>query len=275
MPSAHSKKTEKNRKILWRWLKSQVSGLQFLVTTFFWEHLFFMKRSRTISVSTEPATQSSQLTSVSARSKKYSKKRVVPYKFSFSRVYGFPKQLVFKHRYVSVATVSVSSGVPGTLQLYANAMYSQLAGGHQPSYFDYLTAIYNHYTVVKAKLTVRICTRTSDANVMQGTLFINDDSSGTTAIVANECSSGKNFQIPPGGNQSVTQTIYWDAVSTFGPNPLANDNLQGSSSSNPTELSVLQLQLGIDDGISSQSARVFYELEQIAVWDELKDLVAS
>ena len=162
------------------------------------------------------------------------------------------------------------------LQFAANGMYApEPSGGHQPSYYDTLTTIYNHYCVVKSRLIVRCSTQTGTAVPITAQLFVNDDTSGTTTIDSSEQPSAVNFVIPPGGAQTVTRWIDWDAVKTFGPNPMANNYLEGFATANPTELSYLQMNFVALDGSTTVTLSVQCELVQIAIWSEIKDVSIS
>lgn len=232
-----------------------------------------MKRSRTVSTSGQPSelTISSKKSSIATK-KKYARKA----RYSFGREYGFPAQLTFKHRYFVNKQTTSSSGVPAVLQFAANGLYApEPTGGHQPSYYDTLTGIYNHYHVVKSKLIVRCATQGGTTVPVTASLWINDDTTGTTTVDSSEQSSAINFVVPPGGNEVVTKVIEWDAVKTFGPNPMANIYLEGFATSNPTELSYLQLNFVALDGSTTVTMSCQCELVQIAIWSEVKDVTIS
>jgi len=66
---------------------------------------------------------------------------------------GFPKQMTMTHVYEDVITLTSVGGIIQTYLFSANGMYDPniTATGHQPYYFDQMTALYNHYTVIGSK----------------------------------------------------------------------------------------------------------------------------
>jgi len=98
--------------------------------------------------------------------------------------YGFPKAIKITHKYVDTIALTCTSGVPQKLTYYANGMYaikSSPGGGHQPLFFDQLTALYNHYTVIGSKITFKWVNASTSTPPMVYSLFVNDD---TTQISA-------------------------------------------------------------------------------------------
>ena len=92
---------------------------------------------------------------------------------------GFPKQLAITHKYTGSHQLSWTS--PNANVEYfpygVNCLYDPylFAGGAQPLYFDQLAAIYNHYTVMKARIRATIVPNRNEAFV--GGIYIDDDSS--------------------------------------------------------------------------------------------------
>jgi len=78
-------------------------------------------------------------------------------------------------------------------------------------------------------------------------------------------------------SQSKSETLFnrWSAKKTFGGSVLGNDNLQGTSSTDPTEQTFYTIFYATNDATSTTVIEMNVTIEYIAVWDELKDLVAN
>lgn len=145
-------------------------------------------------------------------------------------------------------------------------------------YFDQLAALYNHYTVLRSKITVQFMPTAAIFSV--GGVYIEDDTSITPATLQlTMCEQNSASFRVWGPSATVTgPTIVsksWDAVSAFGPNPLANDNLQGTVAANPSEQQYFTVFFGDLNGVSVDSQQILVTIEYEAVWDELKNILGS
>ena len=124
-----------------------------------------MKRSSTVST---PVKRSRTKTATKRTSKKsfYAVPRpLVQYKT------GFPKQLAITHKYSQEGRLTYI-GPNANVQYYAfgvNCLYDPYLalGGGQPLYFDQLSAIYNHYTVMRSRIKVTFAVSTSTMMIHQ------------------------------------------------------------------------------------------------------------
>lgn len=231
-----------------------------------------MKRTRTIET-----TQSTQLVKAARTSKAKKNTFKIPRYLAPTRV-GFPKQLKVKHRYVEVVNLLSGPGLVKTYQFSCNGMYDpNIPGaGQQPMYFDQLSAIYNHYTVVSSKITVHFAPR--DTNQCTVGVYIEDDTTITPGSANTMCEqSSARYQIVLGSVADVPHTIRnkWNAVQAFGPGTLANDDLQGSSGANPVEQQYYTLFVQDLQSTATVSFAAHVTLEYEAVWDELKNIGSS
>lgn len=199
----------------------------------------------------------------------------------FGLVPGFPKKMVMRHKYTEYVNVTSTTGTVGFYQYCANGMYDPnlTAAGHQPLYFDQMTAIYDHYCVTGAKIKVTFSPSTQQ-NVPIGVgIFVNDDTSTTaTQFQSNiEQSTGSVAVLAPNQQQPVVLTKGWSAKKYFvNKDPLADTDLQGTASANPTDISVFQLVVqSIDGGTATVNVTCLVEIEYFAVWKELKDIAGS
>lgn len=192
---------------------------------------------------------------------------------------GFPKKLIMTHRYVDAPVGTSTTGVPFNYRYSCNGMFDPniTGSGHQPYYFDQLTTLYDHYCVVASKCVVKmtpVAALTIPATIGG---YINDDTStivNTTTLC--ELSLGKHRTI---NNQSnvgnCTFSLNWSAKKYFGKNVLANDELQGTVATNPTEQSYYNLFAFALDGGSTLQFFLEVQITYIAVWKELIDITGS
>lgn len=195
---------------------------------------------------------------------------------------GFPNKLMFKHKYVKDQIISISAGSPTSKTFLCNGLFQpETAAGHQPMYFDQLTALYDHYTVVGAVMKCTFSTITTGSGGSPPVICavnVNDDTTMTPTTMQNvlELTPSVGRVVLGAQNSQAVIVSKWSAKGTFGGSILANDNLQGTSAANPTEVSCWHVVCAVAGGGSdSLSISVLVEIEYIAVWDELKDIASS
>lgn len=192
---------------------------------------------------------------------------------------GFPKRIVQKHKYVETVYLTSNSGTFVNYIVSCNGMYDpNLTGaGHQPMYFDQMGVLYDHYCVIGSKCKFTFCPTTVPTGQTRAAAYVNDDGSVTASIIetVSENSLGSRIvAIPPGDNKSRSITLKWSAKKYFPGSTLANVNLQGTTSANPTEASTYVIGFQ-SDLTSTQEMTITIELEYIAVWSELRDVAPS
>jgi len=224
------------------------------------------KRARSTSMSSS-GTRSNQV-----RKKIYTS---IPRSISVGKA-GFPKILKNTLKYTDAVVMTVTAGA-GSYLFSCNGLYDpNITGtGHQPMYFDQLMAVYDHYTVTSSRIKAYYVPDSTITTGFMVTLYIDDDTAThATGLAAAERDSCKSVVIRP--SSQVTTVLYnsWNAVKYFGPNPLANDNLQGSSSANPTEQSYFVCQ-GYDFSGAASGLRLYVEIEYDVTWDELATTAQS
>jgi len=204
-----------------------------------------------------------------------SQKSVVSFK-SLSRdipKWGFPRRMYIAHKYCETVLLTMTSGSINGVRYRANGMNDPRidTGGHQPMYFDNLGAIYDHYTVVKSKAKFTVVPNAQNTVPIRVACFVDDDTSVATSLDAASEMAGGSIQIFPPSTGISPIVFYkdWSARSTFGGDPLANDNLQGTSSSDPVEQSTFALQSDVPS-LASITLSVTVEIIYYAIWDELK-----
>lgn len=198
---------------------------------------------------------------------------------SLGTAIGFPKMLKFKHRYSTQNTLS-DAGAVVHHAFRANGMYDPdyTATGHQPMYFDQLSALYDHYTVIGSKIKYTIVPVGTTVQVPYKIItWINDDTTTTGTVDALCENKFAKVRVCAGGvNPSkIVVTNTWSAKKFFGGSILGNDELKGTGSADPVEQSFFQISLRSLDGVSAVSVHFIVDIEYVAVWRELKEIAIS
>jgi len=207
------------------------------------------------------------------------KRRNNRYKSNLSLGIGFPRKLTVTHKYNEIVQITSTTGIMQQYRFSANGLYDpNVTGtGHQPIFFDQMTPLYNHYTVIASKIKVTFVPQsgTSWAPVTVGLIINDDTASGYTDITtAAENSTGKSVMITALSARPTVLSQKWSAKKTFGGSILANTSLAGTSAANPTEQSYFDILVeALGTGTSAVYAKV--ELEMVAVWTEIKDIGTS
>lgn len=192
---------------------------------------------------------------------------------------GFPKKLMMTHKYAEVVTLINTSGAFNSYVFSANSIFDPnvTSTGHQPMYFDQLTALYNHYVVVGSKCKFTFTPSAVTSNTIRVAATIDDGGAltATSLDTTAENTLGKSVIILPAGNNDVkTRTLYYSAKKTFGKNPLANSNLRGSSTTSPAEQNYFII-ASTGDAVLTTSLIVQVEVQYTVIWFELKDIAGS
>lgn len=191
---------------------------------------------------------------------------------------GFPRQMKMTHKYCepilltyTAPSLSVVYGSWGVNCLFDPNLN---VGGHQPYYFDQMTALYNHYICTGSRLVVEVVATTGVAYSFGA--FIDDDltpsnTSLTTVMENQTCNSVTKF----GTNEPAIIRKKWDAKAAFGGNIMDNDNLQGDATANPTETQAYIVWLAHPTATVGCAVQGMLTIYYDVVWDELKQPTGS
>ena len=192
---------------------------------------------------------------------------------------GFPKQLQMTHRYVQSGTLLWLTGSTACqyISFGTNCLWDPYlqVGGNQPLYFDQMTNIYNHYTVVKSRIKVTLIPNT--VNPFVGGILTDDDGVPAYTSLHEMCEQPSSVYVTSQRDAQVV-TLYksWDCKAVFGPNPLDNDRLQGNVSSNPAEIQAFILFMRpIFTGAENIAFDYMVTIDYDTVWHELKEMASS
>lgn len=204
---------------------------------------------------------------------------------------AFPKTAVVKHKYVCRGRLApVSTSATKAVIIRANSLYDpEYATGafqHQPLLFDQMAAMYDHYTVTSAYITVSIW---SEASQITGymdplalSLQLKDDATvPTSAYLAREQPNVSYTTLIAPQRKHVLKKSF-NASTFFGKKGIVGESeLSGGIGSNPTEGAFFILtctDLGVaHDGESDATYPIQYEitLTQQATWTERKPIQTS
>lgn len=160
-------------------------------------------------------------------------------------VSGYPARMRCKFRYASEFSLTAGAGY-AYRQYSCNSLFDpdRTGVGHQPIGFDEMMAGYDHYTVVKSKITVRPIQGTSNTQPVYFGILRQDTTGDPTFA------SGEHFLESPlvgrkvffsgsiyeASADKLEITKYFDAKKEFGcTDPMDRKDIQGSASANPTE----------------------------------------
>lgn len=197
--------------------------------------------------------------------------------------HGLPKMCIVTHRYVDSKVLNMSAGVTSTFTFKCNGMFDPdyTGTGHQPLYFDQLSALYNHYCVIGSKITIRfagtVATAGGNSVPIVACLQTHPAASPTYTDPLNAAEQNySHFKLMgPGQDTNVIMGAKWSAKKFFGAGVLANDELKGTPSSDPAELSYFSIGARPMDSLTNCSCQLIVTIEYIAVWKELKNITSS
>lgn len=168
----------------------------------------------------------------------------------------------------------------GSYVFSANGLYDpNITGvGHQPSGFDQLMLMYDHYTVIGARMT---CTFVNtDTTYAQQVAIVARDAPTTQADIRASVEAGTcvHAVLSPAGGDRSTQTLVYN----LNPNkflgrskPLADSTLKGTAGTNPSEQ--VYFHLMADPGGANDSAVVNCKalIEYTVIFHEPKEVGLS
>lgn len=196
---------------------------------------------------------------------------------------GFPNSLMVRLKYVQTFSLNPAAGAIAVQNFRANSLYDpdSTGVGHQPSNYDRLTAIYDRYTVVGAKIKVYPVFLTT-GSINCGTLVVHCSENGTDLTVAHAAGgiancleqpkiarSAKHIGVINSGMPHVwTKTFsakkFFGVKNFIGKEPYSADN-----AANPVEQAFFEVAImSQDDSVDPDTIKLRAEIEYIAVMTE-------
>lgn len=201
------------------------------------------------------------------------RKSVIPTPVSFGK-YALPLRIQNTHRYATTYDLVLDALGNLAVAFRANGMYDPevAVGGHQPLYFDQIGALYNHFTVTHAKMTVRAVPVDDPiagaAKPVMLSCFVDDDTTSLASTLSNRERIGAQIKMLVPAQNNGPLTVYFNAQKMYGGNIMDNDDLQGTVAADPTEQAIFFAYFS--SGLPSGAVKCYVDLEYTAVWDELK-----
>lgn len=222
-----------------------------------------------------------------AKKKKFTRKRNnkknIKTGITRSLGFGFPEKVICTHKYSEQSAFTPATGVIQSYHYKANGLFDPTVaiGGHQPYWYDQLSAIYQHYVVMGSKIKLTVVdydTTTANGNVpMVYGVYVNDNTTTTPAsyTALQECSKGSTKWKPAGSGSPGTVTCKYSAKKMFGNSILANSNLKGSAGADPVEDVSFTIWGYNAHGATTANLIFNVDIEYIVMWFERKDVAGS
>jgi len=190
---------------------------------------------------------------------------------SFLPCLGFPDRLVVKLKYTD--QYSFSGAAPAAQVWRVNSLFDpDLTGtGHQPRYFDQLSAVYGQYCV--KRFAVKLTCINTGAKGMFVTALYCDSNIGTFSqpqLAEQRYSVTKVLDVPTGVSRAVLSLPWVSVMQIQGQEELESDpnNYQGVGQ-NPTDVVYCIFKALSDDAVTASTLEIQADVEFEAVFKEL------
>lgn len=190
-----------------------------------------------------------------------------------------PPSLMRKLRYVDTVTLAPSTGA-STYRFSANGMYDpDISGtGHQPLGFDQYMLLYDHYKVLKSKITVQFCLPATDVQADDCVLAIYlDDDVGSISNIGTAIEQGNTVWTAAKATGVKPYKLSKTFTSKeFFANKKESAELVGGDGSNPAEQAYWSVMAGPMNGLDNPADfRILVTIDYTCRFSEKKTLAAS
>lgn len=214
------------------------------------------------------------------RKRTYRKKRYKKKNATVSATYPLSNKFTFRTRYVELDQVLDPgiAGIPVNRIYRLNSLFdpNYSGAGHQPIGFDQIMPMYDHYTVIGAR--VKITASNLDRDPQRVILQIKDGVTTSTNI-AEMMENGRTRSLmlsgSDAGGSTKNITVNYSAKGFFGRNPMDSDKQQGNISSSPLEGAFLHITVAPIEADNSGKVIFTITIEYIAILTEPKQLSQS
>lgn len=194
--------------------------------------------------------------------------------------WGFPDVMRMKMRYADVTYVTLAAGAFRQQIFACNGLYKPdiTASGHQPHYFDQVMALYNHYHVISSKISVQISPPYANSQIVAAICQDDDSSLSTNSVSAmSEMYPSASVIANTWNGLPAPMMLYskWSAAKSFGVPVMTRNDLKGTVSANPFELTYYHI--GVEDPYGSLSQAVYMKvvIEYNCEFSEVKSVAQS
>nr|UOF80607.1 capsid protein [Cressdnaviricota sp.] len=230
-------------------------------------------------MSSKPKSKTTSSTRKSSYKKKtyYKKRRYGSSKISSVTVRGnpgFPDEFNTKLVYIGSATLAGGVPTPNAHVMNANGLYDpdDTSTGHQPKYYDQLTAMYGKYLVYGVKYEVQFNNGASTAAF--GVVTFNEtDISGRTVESLQENRYSQLVSLgQTAGSATATVKGYMSMAKLHGQAHIDSDpNQYASATSNPTDKAYMIIKVSSCDGTSNANVYIKFKLTYYCKFKDLQD----
>lgn len=221
------------------------------------------------------------------KGKRMYKKRGYRKRSNFAKITHLPlgQSQKVHHRYIETFQLSTTLGAPGIYSFRVNDLYDPnfTGTGHQSIGFDQMSAVFDWFTVVGAKIRVRAYNRDSDEFVGVGLYFSED--SGAGGIDVRRFIENGAFQykiMGPVGSDLSNGRVHWLSANVGVKkflkinNLLDYENTTGTTTNSPSKCVYCHVIVWQPDaGATSAGTSIYFEMDQIAIWRKPKTLALS
>ena len=170
----------------------------------------------------------------------------------------FPNKFITKLRFQAVHSLNGGIGTLGFNTFRANSVYDpDFTGvGAQPRYFDEIMPLYDHFVVIGAKITATYINENNESYF----IAVNRNDNGITSNNINDVIEQRNATYTylgpaTGGNNIKKLSLTYSPKRFLGRSkPLADPDLKGGVSSNPSEGMYFSVCAGAADAVSDPTA---------------------
>lgn len=184
---------------------------------------------------------------------------------------GFPNEIRMSHKYVQTFTFTAAAGAISKFYFAVNGMYDPYlgVGGAQPTFFDNMTALYNHYCVLSSKISVSFFSKMNQAAIIAVAVLPSSSSSATdiNSVCADDKVTYRMTEATASANVARLSKT-WNAKADFGDNPRDNDTLWGSPTANPSDTNTYMICAQDPTGVSVIDGPCTVTIVYDAVWFE-------
>lgn len=209
--------------------------------------------------------------------KKSQRKSVVP---TVKLGVGFPKQLAVTMKYVEEFTLTGALGVMANYRFRASGLFdpNHTGVGHQPGYFDNLTAIYDNWVVVGSTIEMTFIPTVSPAVPAAFGVALNDDTTTVPTSYVSYDEGNSNVKV---GYLTIESgdvkklRISYNPKAIFPLFATGNPGFWGSATADPGQETIFNVFLQSVDQVASAACYCVARITYDTLWFELKDIVIS
>lgn len=176
--------------------------------------------------------------------------------------------------------LNAAAGIAADYVFRANSLFDpDYTGiGHQPYGFDSIMPMYDHFTVIGAKLNVTFHNSDINTSAICGVSITDTSASVSDKLSTMEAGNVKYAIVGPFGSSRDTKTLSyqlnpnkWLGIS----HPMASDNVRGTVAANPAEQCYFHVWSAGYDASDPSEVQCTVTIEYTAVFSEPKNLGQS